>query len=53
MLSGIIEISGFIGGIITVVAGIVVLIWPKIIAYIVGIYLIVIGVLAVTAALRH
>jgi uncharacterized membrane protein HdeD (DUF308 family) len=51
MLEGIIEISGFIGGIITVVAGIVVLIWPKIIAYIVGIYLIVVGVLAITAAL--
>ncbi len=52
MLSGVIHISGFIGGIITIVAGIVVLVWPKIIAYIVGIYLIVIGILAVTAALR-
>jgi hypothetical protein len=52
MLEGIIEISGFIGGIITIVAGIVVLIWPKILAYIVGIYLIIIGVLAVTAALN-
>ena len=52
MLSGVIQVSGFIGGIITIVAGIVVLVWPKIIAYIVGIYLIVIGILAVTAALR-
>ncbi len=52
MLEGIIEISGFIGGIITIVAGIIVLIWPKILAYIVGIYLIIIGVLAVTAALN-
>ena len=52
MLSGVVEVSGFIGGIITIVAGIVVLIWPKILAYIVGIYLIVIGVLAVTAALN-
>jgi len=52
MLAGVLQISGFIGGIITIVAGIVVLIWPKIIAYIVGIYLIIIGVLAVTAALR-
>ena len=52
MLSGVIQVSGFIGGIITIVAGIVVLIWPKILAYIVGIYLIIIGVLAVTAALN-
>ena len=52
MLSGVVEVSGFIGGIITIVAGIVVLIWPKILAYIVGIYLIIIGVLAVTAALN-
>jgi hypothetical protein len=51
MLEGIIEISGLIGGIVTVVAGIVVLIWPRIIAYIVGIYLIIVGVLAVTASL--
>ena len=52
MLSGVIQVSGFIGGIITIVAGIVILVWPKIIAYIVGIYLIIIGILAVTAALR-
>jgi len=44
-------ISGLIGGILAVVAGIMVLIWPKIIAWVVGIYLIIFGAFAVLAAL--
>ena len=47
-----IEISGLIGGLLAIVAGIVVIIWPRIIAYIVGIYLIVLGILAVINAVR-
>jgi uncharacterized membrane protein HdeD (DUF308 family) len=39
--------SGLIVGILTLVAGIVVLVWPKVLAYIVGIYLIVVGVLGI------
>jgi uncharacterized membrane protein HdeD (DUF308 family) len=43
--------GGLIGGIISVVAGIIVIIWPRIIAYIIGIYLIVIGAIAIFSAL--
>ncbi len=44
--------TGLFGGIITLIAGIVVLVWPRIIAYIIGIYLIVMGILAIIGALR-
>jgi len=42
-----IEIGGLIGGIISIVVGIIVIVWPRIIAYVIGGWLIVIGVLAV------
>jgi uncharacterized membrane protein HdeD (DUF308 family) len=41
---------GLVGGIITIVAGVIILIWPKVLAYLLGIYLIIIGALAVIAA---
>jgi uncharacterized membrane protein HdeD (DUF308 family) len=47
MPSGIIPASGLITGIITIVAGIIVLIWPKVLTYIVGIYLIIVGLIAI------
>jgi hypothetical protein len=43
--------GGLIGGILTIVVGIVIIIWPRIIAYIIGIYFIVIGILAIISAL--
>jgi len=51
MMGGLLPFGGLIVGIITVVAGVIVLIWPRIIAYIIGIYLIIVGALAVIAAL--
>ena len=48
---GLPAISGLIGGILAVVAGIMVLIWPRIIAWVVGIYLIIFGAFAVLSAL--
>ena len=48
---GTIEISGLTAGIIAIIAGLIVIIWPKIIAWIVGSYLIIVGGLAVWAAL--
>jgi uncharacterized membrane protein HdeD (DUF308 family) len=42
--------GGLIAGLITLAAGIVILIWPKILPYILGIYLIIIGVAYVVAA---
>ena len=41
---------GLVGGIISIIVGIVVVIWPRIIAYIIGIYLIVIGIMAIIAS---
>jgi len=43
-------VSGLVAGIITVGVGLLILIWPRIIAYVIGIYLIVIGAIAIYAA---
>ncbi len=52
MLSGFLATGGLIVGIITIGAGIIILVWPRIIAYIIGIYLILAGLFAITAVLR-
>lgn len=48
---GLLSIGGLIAGIIAIVFGIVILVWPKILAYLIAIYLIIVGVLAVVASL--
>jgi len=40
-------IGGVIGGIISILVGIVIIVWPRIIAYVIGGWLIVVGVLAI------
>jgi len=52
MLGGFLQLGGLTAGIITIAAGIVVLVWPRVIAYIVGIYLIIVGLIALLAVLR-
>ena len=52
MLGDLFPIGGLIAGLITVGAGIVILVWPRIIAYIIGIYLILVGLFTVLAVLR-
>lgn len=49
-LSGL-AISGLWLGILAVIAGIIILIWPAIISYVIGIYLVIIGVLTIIASL--
>lgn len=44
-------ISGMIGGILAIVAGIIVLVKPQIITWVLGIFLILFGISAVLAAL--
>jgi uncharacterized membrane protein HdeD (DUF308 family) len=44
--------SGVAAGVISIVVGLIVIVWPRLIAYIVGIYLIIVGVIALIAALR-
>ncbi len=39
--------SGLIAGIIAIVAGILILVWPAILAWVVGIFLIVWGILSI------
>ena len=48
---GLPAISGPIGGIIAILAGIIVLIKPQILAWVLGIFLIIFGISAVLAAL--
>lgn len=45
------QTGGLLWSIISIIVGIIVIIWPHIIAYVIGIYLIVIGVLGLIAAL--
>lgn len=44
------EVSGLVGGIASIFVGIAVIVWPKLIAYVIGAYLILIGVVATVAA---
>jgi uncharacterized membrane protein HdeD (DUF308 family) len=50
-MGGLLSVGGLVAGIISIIAGIVVLIWPKILAYIIGIYLIIVGAVAVITVL--
>jgi hypothetical protein len=44
-------ISGIWFGILAVITGIIIMIWPAIIAYVIGIYLIIVGVLAIIGSM--
>lgn len=43
MLSGLTTLIGLVAGIITILAGVIILVWPRILAYIIGIYFIIVG----------
>jgi uncharacterized membrane protein HdeD (DUF308 family) len=45
-------VGGLIGGIITLLVGIIILVWPRIIAYVIGIWLIIVGIIAIIGAVR-
>ena len=49
-MGGLLPFGGLIAGIITIVAGIIVLVWPRILAYILGIYLIIVGLITVISS---
>ena len=46
-----VEISGLTAGIISIVVGLIVIVWPRLIAYVIGAYLVIVGIIAVVAAL--
>jgi uncharacterized membrane protein HdeD (DUF308 family) len=43
--------GGIIAGVITIAVGIIILIWPKVLAYILGIYLVLLGIGTIIAAI--
>jgi uncharacterized membrane protein HdeD (DUF308 family) len=45
------ENIGLIAGIISVVAGLVVIFWPRLIAYLIGGYLVIVGVICILASI--
>jgi uncharacterized membrane protein HdeD (DUF308 family) len=51
MLGGILGVGSFIGGIITLVLGIIILVWPRLISTIIGIWLIIVGIIAIVSSL--
>ena len=52
MIDAFFSLGGLITGIIAIAAGAVVLIWPKVLTYVVGIGLIILGLITVIVALR-
>jgi uncharacterized membrane protein HdeD (DUF308 family) len=45
------EIGMLVGGILSIVVGIAVIVWPRLLAYMVGAYLVIVGIIAVVASL--
>ena len=41
------SINGILAGIISIIVGIIVLVWPRFVTTIIGIYLIIVGILAI------
>ena len=52
MIFDLFPLAGLLVGIITTGAGIIILVWPRIIAHIIGIYLIIAGLITVFGVLR-
>jgi len=51
IMSSLLSVGGLVAGIISIIAGVVVLVRPKVLAYIIGIYLIIVGLVAVITVL--
>lgn len=45
--------GGLIGGIVTLVVGIIILVWPRFVTTIIGIWLIIVGLLAIIGSLNR
>jgi uncharacterized membrane protein HdeD (DUF308 family) len=46
------RVSGWVMGILSIIAGLLIIFWPGLLSWIVGIYLIVIGILAILAVAK-
>jgi uncharacterized membrane protein HdeD (DUF308 family) len=43
--------AGLISGIISIVVGLIIIFWPRLIAYIIGTYLVIVGIIYILAAI--
>ena len=50
MLGGVLGVGGLIGGIITLILGVIILVWPRLISTIIGIWLIIVGIIAIVSS---
>jgi uncharacterized membrane protein HdeD (DUF308 family) len=53
MIDAFFSLGGLITGIIAIAAGVVVLVWPKVLTYVVGIGLIILGLVTAIIALQQ
>ena len=51
MLGGFLGIGGLIGGIVTLILGVIILVWPRFVTTIIGIWLIIVGIVAIVSSL--
>jgi hypothetical protein len=51
MFGSTLGVGGIIGGVITLILGIIILVWPRLISTIIGIWLIIVGILAIISSL--
>ncbi len=51
MLGGFLGVGGLIGGIVTLILGVIILVWPRFITTIIGIWLIIVGIIAIASSL--
>jgi len=51
MLEGFLGVGGLIGGIVTLILGVIILVWPRFVTTIIGIWLIIVGIIAIASSL--
>ena len=51
MLGGFLGVGGLIGGIVTLILGVIILVWPRFVTTIIGIWLIIVGIIAIASSL--
>ncbi|MDD5703865.1 MAG: DUF3096 domain-containing protein [Dehalococcoidales bacterium] len=51
MLGGFLGVGGLIGGIVTLILGVIILVWPRFVTTIIGIWLIIVGIIAIVGSL--
>lgn len=50
MIGGMLGVGGLVGGLVTLILGIVILVWPKFLAVVIGLWLIIVGIVAIVSS---